>query len=265
MTNTEEEQLDATEQRTAVRDRYETSATESSCCGDDDLSTEQSEKLGYSEEDMESVGEEAYLGLGCGNPTGIASLEEGDIVLDLGAGAGFDCFLAGQEVGDTGQVIGVDMTPEMVEKARKNIEENGVDNVEFRLSEIEHLPVADGAIDVIISNCVINLSPDKRQVFSEVYRVLRPGGRIAISDNVVTSELPEDVQNDPESVAACVGGASSIPELESILSGAGFTDISIEVEEERDEVNRERSDDIVDGDITDYIKSAMIEATKPEA
>jgi len=160
----------------------------------------------------------ANLGLGCGNPTAIASLEPGETVLDLGSGGGFDCFLAAREVGPDGRVIGVDMTPEMVERARENVEKNDADTVEFRLGEIEHLPVADESVDAIISNCVINLSPRKPQVFREAFRVLGPGGRLAVSDVVQTAPFPDDVRLDPSSVSACVAGAATIDEVESMLT-----------------------------------------------
>lgn len=253
------------EQRTAVRDRYARIATESSsCCGDtsscSESSTDKSKQLGYSDAEIDAVAGNANLNLGCGNPTAIASLEEGDTVLDLGSGGGFDCFLAAREVGPAGHVIGVDMTPEMIETARENIEANDASNVEFRLGEIEHLPVADASVDVILSNCVINLSPEKSKVFREAYRVLRPGGRLAVSDVVLTADLPQDLQVDPASIAACVGGAASIPTLKAILTDAGFTDVSIEPRGDSDEFIRDWDDD---RDLSDYIVAATIEATKP--
>lgn len=255
----------ARDQRTAVRERYARIATESaSCCGDtgsnSDAATDQSHKLGYSDDDLAAVSSAANLGLGCGNPTAIASLEEGNTVLDLGSGAGFDCFLAAREVGPSGRVIGVDMTPEMIEKARENIEPNEATNVEFRLGEIEHLPVADGAVDVIISNCVVNLSPDKPQVFREAYRVLRPGGRLAISDVVLTAEPPTEWQADPASIAACIGGASSIPTLTAMLTEVGFTDVSIEPNADSEEFIRHWD---AERDLSDYIISATIKGEKP--
>ncbi|WP_224332815.1 arsenite methyltransferase [Haloprofundus halobius] len=253
------------EQRRAVRQRYARIASEnSSCCGDSDSccgdQSELNRQLGYSESDATTVAEGANLGLGCGNPNAIASLRPGETVLDLGSGAGFDCFLAAQEVDETGRVIGVDMTPEMIEKARANIEKNDATNVEFRLGEIEHLPVADGRVDVIISNCVVNLSPDKQQVFDEAYRVLQPGGRLAISDVVSTAELPDDVHADPESVASCVAGASPISELERMLSAVGFERIRIQSKEESEQFISEWDDE---HDVSDYIVSATIEAVKP--
>jgi SAM-dependent methyltransferase len=186
-----------------------------------------SRKIGYTEEDLEAVPNGANLGLGCGNPVALASLKKGETVLDLGSGAGFDCFLAAQKVGAKGKVIGVDMTPEMLGKARENARKGKCKNVEFRLGEIENLPVADGSVDVIISNCVINLSPDKARVFAEAFRVLKPGGRLMVSDIVLLQELPEAVKN---SVAACVGclsGAVMKDEYLRLVKEAGFKDASI--------------------------------------
>lgn len=264
-TGTAEQRVDATEQRTAVRERYARIASDSSpCCSDTESRSgapdERAATLGYTTDEMDAVPSGANLGLGCGNPTAIASLEEGNRVLDLGSGAGFDCFLAAMEVGPAGHVIGVDMTPEMVAKARDNAETNGTTNVEFRLGEIEHLPVADGSVDVIISNCVINLSPDKRQVFREAYRALRPGGRLAISDVVVTAEIPTDIRTDPTSVAACIGEASPISELETHLADAGFTDAAIEPKLDSEGFIREWDDEL---DLSDYVVAAMITGKKP--
>jgi SAM-dependent methyltransferase len=269
------DELDAEKQRTAVRDRYSEIAAESeSCCGPPAADSsgsccgssagtadpdEQAQRLGYDDEAIDTVADGANLGLGCGNPNAIASLDAGETVLDLGSGAGFDCFLAADAVGETGRVIGVDMTPEMIEKARANVDANDADNVEFRLGEIEHLPVADAAVDVIISNCVINLSPDKQQVFHEAYRVLEPGGRLAISDVVLTADSP-DLAIDPESVAACVGGAAPVSALEEMLAAAGFTAISIEPVEESEEFIREWDDE---RDPSEFVVSARIEARKP--
>ena len=256
-----ETDLDAAEQREAVRDRYAELAAESSCCGDasDDAPGCEVTELGYAESDVETVAA-ADLSLGCGNPTAIAGLDVGDTVLDLGSGGGFDCFLAAREVGEAGRVIGVDMTPEMVERARDEAAENGATNVEFRLGEIEHLPVADESVDVVISNCVVNLSPDKSQAFDEVYRVLRPGGRVAISDVVRTADLPVDLRTALDSVAACLGGAASIPALDSMLTEAGFVDVAIEPEDDSEEFIREWDDD---RDPSEYVVSATIEARKP--
>jgi SAM-dependent methyltransferase len=266
--------LDAETQRAVVRDRYasiaaERSGAERDCCSsgescDSSAGTaapnETARQLGYSETEVESVGGDANLGLGCGNPQAIASLDAGESVLDLGSGAGFDCFLAAQEVGETGRVVGVDMTPEMVEKARANAGQNDADNVEFRLGEIEHLPVSDGSIDVVISNCVVNLSPDKPQVFDEACRVLRPGGRLAISDVVLTAAVPDEVRADPDSVAACVAGASTIDRLEAILANAGFESVNISPKDGSDEFIRDWDDD----DVSEFLVAATITARKPE-
>jgi ubiquinone/menaquinone biosynthesis C-methylase UbiE len=178
--------------------------------------------IGYSEAELAAVPEGANLGLGCGNPQAIAALKPGETVLDLGSGAGFDCFLAARQVGPAGHVIGVDMTPEMIRRARDNAAKAGLANVEFRLGEIEYLPVADASVDVVISNCVINLSPEKLQVFREAFRVLRPGGRLALSDIVATAELPAAVRDDLTLFTGCMAGAAHIDELEQMLSEVGF-------------------------------------------
>ena len=178
-----------------------------SCCGSAGMTESISKKIGYSDEELTSVPEGANLGLGCGNPVALAALKEGDVVLDLGSGAGFDCFLAANKVGSGGKVIGVDMTPDMLEKARENAHKGGYTNVEFRLGEIEHLPVADSHVDVIISNCVINLSPDKPAVFNEAFRVLKPGGRLMVSDIVLLNELPAFIKSSVAAYVGCVSGA----------------------------------------------------------
>jgi arsenite methyltransferase len=237
----------------------EPDASEDSCCGDSTTETG-SEQVGYEAEDVAAVADGADLGLGCGNPKAFADMAEGETVLDLGSGAGFDCFLAARGVGDTGHVIGVDMTPEMVSKARENVAKNDVSNVEFRLGEIAHLPVADEAIDVIISNCVINLAPEKQRVFAESYRVLEPGGRLAISDVVQTAPFPADVRMDPDSLTGCVAGAATIEGLEAMLDEAGFADIQIEPKSESTEFISEWD---ADRDLGEYLVSATIEARKP--
>ena len=268
-------EIRAAEQRRLVRDRYggiaggsttgcgDADDAASSCCSDDsDRGTagSQAQAMGYAEDDVEAVEPGANLGLGCGNPTAIASLDPGETVLDLGSGAGFDCFLAAEEVGSAGQVIGVDMTPSMMEKARENVAKNDATNVAFRLGEIEHLPVADATVDVVISNCVVNLSPDKPQVFREAFRVLRPGGRLAIADVVKTAPFPETVRLDPDSVSGCVAGAARIAELESMLANAGFVDVVVEPKADSEAFIREWDDQ---RDLSDYIISATIEARKP--
>ncbi|MDH5692459.1 MAG: arsenite methyltransferase [Gammaproteobacteria bacterium] len=237
----------------------------SSCCGvsdDTSLNALISTRLGYDEKDLASVPAGADMGLGCGNPRAIASLRAGEVVVDLGSGGGFDSFLASVEVGETGRVIGVDMTPDMISKSRNNAVKGKYENVEFRLGEIENLPVANDSVDVIISNCVINLSPSKQQVFDEAFRVLKPGGRLAISDVVATIELPEEMRNDPELIAGCIGNASLLDELESIIKSAGFKDVRVQPKDESKEFIR----DWAPGrNITDYIVSATIEGTKPGA
>jgi SAM-dependent methyltransferase len=201
-----------------------------SCCGSPSSAEDISKKIGYSEEELKSVPEGSNLGLGCGNPVALASLKEGETVLDLGAGAGFDCFLAANKVGKKGKIIGVDMTPEMVEKARENVEKGGYDNVEFRLGEIENLPVADNSVDAVISNCVINLAPDKRKVFADAFRVLKPEGRLMISDIVLLKELPEEIKDSIEAYVGCVSGALLKDEYIQAIEDAGFQNVKIEDE-----------------------------------
>lgn len=232
-----------------------------SCGSEQEFPVEQlSEYMGYSKEDLQSLPEGANLGLGCGNPVALASLRPGETVVDLGSGAGLDCFLSAKEVGETGQVIGVDMTPDMVSKARKNAEKVGVGNVEFRLGEIENLPIADDTADIIMSNCVINLSPDKQNVYNEAYRVLKPGGRLAISDILATAVLPEEIRNDLALVAACVGGAATIQDTREMLEEAGFLGIKIIPKDESRELITEW---FPGNNVGDYIVSAYIEAVKP--
>lgn len=236
---------------------------ESSCCGVSDdaaINTLISTRLGYSEQELAAVPAGADMGLGCGNPKAIAALQVGEVVVDLGAGGGFDCFLAAHEVGPQGRVIGVDMTPDMLSKARGNAAKGRFDNVEFRLGEIEYLPIADATADVIISNCVINLSPDKPQVFREAFRVLKPGGRLAISDVVATVELPEEMRRDEQLIAGCMGNASLIEELQQMISEAGFEQVRIAPKDE----SRDFIRDWAPGrGVEEYVVSATIEAVKP--
>lgn len=236
---------------------------ESSCCGVSDdtaINTLISTRLGYSQDDLDAVPEGADMGLGCGNPRAIASLKPGEVVVDLGSGGGFDAFLASAEVGKEGHIIGIDMTPAMLSKARANAEKGKFSNVEFRLGEIEHLPVADGTVDVIISNCVINLSPNKPQVFRDAIRVLKPGGRLAISDVVASADMPEEMKNDPLLHAGCMAGASLIEDLEVMMKEAGFTNIRIAPKDE----SRKFIRDWAPGrGVEDYVLSATIEAVKP--
>ncbi|MDI6794956.1 MAG: arsenite methyltransferase [bacterium] len=199
----------------------------SSCSGGTDLAEDISKKIGYTKEELEAVPDGANLGLGCGNPVALASLKEGETVLDLGSGAGFDCFLAADKVSKNGKVIGVDMTPEMIEKARGNAEKGCYENVEFRLGEIENIPAADNSIDVVISNCVINLSPDKRRVFTEAFRILRPGGRLMVSDVVLLKELPHIIMDSIEAYIGCLSGAVMKDAYIDTIKSAGFREVEI--------------------------------------
>jgi len=236
---------------------------EASCCGvsdDSAINTLISTRLGYSEDDLDKVPDGADMGLGCGNPRAIASLRPGEIVVDLGSGGGFDAFLAAHEVTESGHVIGIDMTPTMISKARHNAEKGKFSNVEFRLAEIEHLPIADNTADIIISNCVINLSPHKELVFADAFRVLKPGGRLAISDVVATAVMPDEMKNDPILHAGCMAGASLIDELETMMKDAGFEQVSITPKDE----SREFIRDWAPGRGGEaYVVSAYIVAVKP--
>jgi len=203
----------------------------SSCCGAAPTAKEVSRRVGYSDEEMAAAPEGANLGLGCGNPVALASLKPGETVLDLGSGAGFDCFIAAKQVGSEGRVIGVDMTPEMLDKARENARKVGAANVEFRLGEIENLPVADNSVDAVISNCVINLAPDKRRVFGEAFRALKPGGRLMVSDLVLLAELPTVVRDSVAAYVGCLAGASMKADYLKAIELAGFKDVQVKSED----------------------------------
>jgi arsenite methyltransferase len=248
---------------------------QSSCCSTPSAATDVSKRIGYSDQEIGSVPDGANLGLGCGNPTALASLREGETVLDLGSGAGFDCFLAANTVGKNGKVIGVDMTPEMIEKARENARKGGYKNVEFRLGEIETLPVPDNFVDVIISNCVINLSPEKDKVFRDAFRVLKPGGRLLVSDIVLLNELPDSIKKSVTAYIGCVAGASKKDDYLRLIKAAGFKDVSI-ADETSFASSMGATDPIVESLVNDFgvaksdlktlansIKSIKVQAVKP--
>ncbi len=262
-----------------VKDRYGKIAAGSGCeCGSgcspipDDTANDISKGLGYSEEELAAVPEGANLGLGCGNPLAFSALKEGDVVLDLGSGAGFDSFLAARKVGKTGKVIGVDMTPEMIAKARANAKAGGYDNVEFMLGDIEALPLPDNSIDAAISNCVINLVPDKEKVFRELYRVLRPGGWFMVSDLVLLKALPERVRTSVEAYVGCVAGAILKDEYLAIIRGAGFEDVrvvdeshgAVQVEDQQGHQLTEQDDPRI-GDLMHSITSIKVHGVKRAA
>lgn len=246
------------------------------CCGPTTLTADQvALAVGYTDEDLTILPEGANMGLSCGNPTALAALQPGEVVLDLGSGGGFDCFIAGPRVGDTGRVIGVDMTAEMISKARANTpgyeEQSGLRNVEFRLGEIEHLPVADASVDVVISNCVINLSVDKPQVWREIARVLRPGGRVAVSDLALLKPLPESIAGDVEALVGCVSGADLVDDVRAAALGAGLTDLKLTAKPQYidvmtggdDPLYRKIAAALPDGEtISDSVVSLEIEARK---
>lgn len=239
-----------------VKEFYSKAATNGGCqsccsCKNKTINNEIAKSIGYSDKELRLVGD-ANLGLGCGNPTALAHIKEGDIVTDLGSGAGLDCFLAAEKVGSSGKVIGIDMTEEMIEMARKNAENQGYKNVEFRLGDIEKLPVDDDSIDVAISNCVINLAPDKSKVFKEVYRVLKNGGRMYLSDIVLLEELSKEQKENGELVAGCVGGALLKNEYLKLIKNAGFT---VRVLSEDKEISKRQYRGIA-------LESLKIEATK---
>ena len=246
-----------------------------SCCGAGRTVEIISRDIGYSDEDMKNVPEGANLGLGCGNPTAIADLKPGETVLDLGCGGGFDCFLAARRVGPSGRVIGVDMTPEMLARARKNIEQyrerTGLDNVEFRLGEIEHLPVPDACVDVVLSNCVINLSPDKPQVWREIFRTLKPGGKVSVSDLALLRPLPDNIRAMAAALVGCVAGAVLVEETRAMLEEAGFTSIVLtpnpdyvrNMQDWNDPLYKQIAEALPRGaDLADYVVSLSIEARK---
>jgi SAM-dependent methyltransferase len=222
-----------------VQDRYAQIAKQKTsccagaepCCGPADMADHIGKSIGYTDQELNSVPDNANLGLGCGNPVALASLQEGETVLDLGSGAGFDCFLAAKKVGPNGRVIGVDMTPDMLAKAKQNARKGTYENVEFRQGEIENLPLESGSVDVIISNCVINLSPDKKKAFREAFRVLKPGGRLMISDLVLLKDLPESLKNSVAAYTGCIAGASQKEEYLKLIQDAGFQNIDIQGEE----------------------------------
>jgi SAM-dependent methyltransferase len=263
MTN---EQTRKDQVRTTVRERYGQIAELGGSCGctpgccSPEGQTGTSATIGYSAEELAAVPEGADMGLGCGNPQAIAALKAGETVLDLGSGGGFDCFLAARQVGPEGRVIGVDMTPQMITKARANAERVQARNVEFRLGEIEHLPVESGTVDAIISNCVINLSPDKASVLREAFRVLSPGGRLAISDIVATAEIPAEIRADLEALTGCIAGATPVADLEKMLADAGFEAIRVEPRAGSAAMIRSWM-----AGAEEFVASATIEARKPNA
>lgn len=235
--------------------------TPSACCGPAPSPLDdKARRIGYSDAEIAAVPEGANLGLGCGNPQAIAALKPGEVVIDLGSGAGFDCFLAAQQVGAAGRVIGVDMTHEMLKKARENAAKLDAGNVEFRLGELEHLPVADNSADVVISNCVINLVPDKAQVYREAFRVLKPGGRLAISDVVNIAPLSPELASDPSLMCGCIAGAAPAGRVEALLAEAGFGDVQVSVKPESREVIATWASG---RGIENHVASASVEATKP--
>lgn len=256
--------------RSKVRERYAGVASAKqagcgcstpSCCSTKTPSARSiSARVGYSAGELDAVPEGANMGLGCGNPQAIAMLKKGEIVVDLGAGGGFDCFLAAKQVGSRGKVIGVDMTPEMVSKARENARKCGAANVEFRLGEIEHMPVADNTADVILSNCVINLSPDKPQVYREAYRVLKPGGRLAISDVVAVKPIPKTLKSNFEKHSGCISGAATAAELKRMMQSAGFQNIQVIPKEESTAFIK---DWFPGSGVERYVRSAEVRAIKP--
>jgi arsenite methyltransferase len=248
--------------RDTVREHYAKVAQQDAGCCETGTSygCSVSEQIGYSKEDLASLPQEAEMGLGCGNPISFAKLKTGEVVLDLGSGGGVDCFLASKIVGPTGKVIGVDMTPEMISKARKNATTGSYQNVEFRLGEIEHLPAGDNTVDAVISNCVINLSPSKLQVYKEAYRVLKSGGRLAVADMVALQTLPDYLKDDLAAYTGCLAGAELASQLEAWLAEAGFENIQIRAHQSSREFIQA---DFGKGKLDDYIASADVTAFKP--
>lgn len=254
--------------RQQVRERYGAIAKgdQRGCCGPScggsefKLNGASPEALGYSAEDVAAMPEGSEMGLGCGNPTALASIAAGETVVDLGSGGGVDCFVAARKVGPNGRVIGVDMTPDMISKARANAAQAGFGNVEFRLGEIENLPVADNSADLILSNCVVNLSPDKPRVYAEALRILKPGGRVAISDIVALQPIPEEMRKDFAAYTGCIAGAAALPDLEAMLQATGFEAIGIEINEASRAFINEWMPGMRAGD---YVASATITARKP--
>jgi SAM-dependent methyltransferase len=264
--------MDTPELKDLIRVRYAGLATAdsasasccgpASCCGEaaPAVAGQKSRGMGYSDADLAAVPEGANLGLGCGNPQVLAEMRPGEVVVDLGSGAGFDCFLAARQVGPAGHVIGVDMTHEMLRKARDNAAKVGATNVEFRLGEIEHLPIADGVADVVISNCVVNLAPDKAQVFREAFRVLKSGGRVAISDVVAIAPMPAEMQANPGLYCGCAAGAAPVERIGAWLAEAGFIAVRVEVKPESRKMVGTWAPEL---HLENYVASAMISARKP--
>jgi SAM-dependent methyltransferase len=263
--------MDESQIKEMVRARYGAVAVESgasccapaaSCCGPStpEAAADKARRMGYSAAELAAAPEGANLGLGCGNPQAIAALQLGEVVIDLGSGAGFDCFLAAEQVGANGRVIGVDMTHEMLAKARGNAVGIGAENVEFRLGELEHLPVADNTADVVISNCVINLVPDKAQVFREAFRALKPGGRLAVSDVINTAPLSDALRVDPALLCGCIAGAASAAQVETWLKDAGFAEVRVAAKPESRELIQGWAPGL---GIENHVVSATIEARKP--
>jgi SAM-dependent methyltransferase len=266
--------MDKEKTQKIVRDAYGKIVKSQECCscgtcGPD--TKEFAKSIGYSEEELSAIPDDSNLALGCGNPTALAGLKEGEIVLDLGSGAGLDCFLAATRVGPDGKVIGVDMTPEMVEKARDNAKKNKITNVEFRLGEIENLPAEDNSVDVVISNCVINLSADKPKVFKEIHRVLKPGGRIAISDIALLKELPDGIKESIEAYVGCIGGALLIDDYKRIVESSGLKNVRVMVKGSSDCIEPDTKDPIgrtlldglgENGSLDEYVVSVYVEGYK---